>query len=357
MSSPRVLFVADQTAASTRTEQAAHPGGAEMTDEAAIEACPWPIEVETVETLDAKDLAQFDVHVVGNFDEATDAQIEELCRLGRHVLFEHDVRICSWRGNFPASPEYIHRYAQRCVCPHVHLRELFDTALGTVFLSHRQLEVYRANPFFDGPPALVLGSSLMNREFLERVEAYRADPPEADIEAAVVYSGQANKGFERSREFCRDRGVEPFVIRDLEPEEVLEVLERTERFVHLPTSLEAAGRTLVEARFLGCEVVSNPNAGVCGESWWHLPDDEALEVLADAPRRLWRLVDRLRSREDRSKDGGSPGRWNRIAESVATTGLQAVERMALTGPLIERMTRRVRRRADDARVVTPSQPE
>ena len=49
----------------------------------------------------------------------------------------------------------------------------------------------------------------------------------------------------------------------------------------------------VEARFLGCEVVVNRHVGVTGETWWRLPDAQALEVLKDAGPRFWRLVCRF----------------------------------------------------------------
>jgi hypothetical protein len=75
--------------------------------------------------------------------------------------------------------------------------------------------------------------------------------------------------------------------------EVLDLMQRSARFVFLPAQLEPAGRMPVEARFLGCEVVTNRHVGVSGEAWWHLPDSRALEALRDAGPRFWRIVQQL----------------------------------------------------------------
>lgn len=347
----RILFLADQFSDATRTAGEKHPGGAELTDEAAIEACPWPIDCATPGELDPARLDDYDVHVIGNFETAPPALIDALAERGRHVLFEHDVRICQWNGNFPSAWEKLHRHAQWCVCPHPNFAPLYRTALATIFLTHRQLAVYQANPFFDTRRASVLGSSLMNEAFFERVERVREAPPARDIDWAVVYSRNAIKGFEQARAWCEQRGIEPFVIRDMEPHEVLDVLERTRRFIYLPIGLEPAGRMLLEARFLGAQVVSNPNAGVAGESWWNLGAEQALEVVRDAPRRFWRIVESwaVEGNDVRRRHSVKP--MAKVLPVASNVTLRAVETL-VPNLLVKSMTRRVRQRADEASVVT-----
>ncbi len=350
---PRVLFFADQTIDEPRTPGAAHPGGAELTDAAAVGACPWPVELARTEEVNPRHLREFDVHVVGNFDGRDVELTRELCRLGRHVLFEHDLRICFWRGNFPASPEYAHHYGHRCICTHRHLRGLYGRALGTIFLTHHQLDNYRRNPFFRARRPLVLGTSLMDREFFERVERLRRAPRRRDISRAVVYSTSDFKGFDPARGYCREQGREPFVIRDLKPQEVLDVLERTQRFVYLPRGREAAGRMVLEARFLGCEVVANENVSVCGESWWNLEDEQALEVVRDGPNRFWRLVERLfRDSAGERRKMRSRRLWRGV-DPVVNLGLAVAQRVGVVGPLARWATKGHRRAAFRPHLVAP----
>ena len=132
---------------------------------------------------------------------------------------------------------------------------------------------------------------MLNDAFFRRVDANRQQPKAKTIDTAIVYSVHPIKGFETALRYCESIGVAPHVIRDCTPEQVLDTFERTRRFIYLPYGLEPAGRMLVEARFLGCEVVSNDNAGVCGEPWWELPFEQALESARDAATRFWQIVD------------------------------------------------------------------
>ncbi|HHH11867.1 MAG TPA: hypothetical protein ENK23_07330 [Sorangium sp.] len=234
---------------------------------------------------------------MSNLTTASDELLAGLCRQQRHIMFEHDVRICYYRGNFPGSADKVHRFAQRCVCAARHWRCLFRSALGTIYLTHRQLGVYAANPFFELGPSIVLGSSLMSRRFFQRAaqqraRAHAAAPSEQTV---VVWSKNEIKGFARSKAYCEARGILPLVIRAMPHADVLDTLAQSHRLVYLPNGLEPAGRLLVEARMLGCEVISNDHSGVCGESWWHLPNEMALRVLQDAPHRFWRSVARFAS--------------------------------------------------------------
>jgi hypothetical protein len=74
---------------------------------------------------------------------------------------------------------------------------------------------------------------------------------------------------------------------------MLEALSRAERLVFMPEWYEPASRLAVEAKFLGCEVVSNERLGVAGESWWAQPEAVGLAVLTGAARRFWEIVERF----------------------------------------------------------------
>jgi len=284
----RILFIADQFADVGRTSSDKYPGGAELTDEAAVMASPYPIDCVRCQDVDLDSLKDYDLHLLGNTQHASSALFDELSSMGRHVLFEHDVRICRWRGNFSAVVEPSHRIFQRCLCPHTGLRRLYDTALGAIFLTHRQLAVFEMNPFFRVRATRVVGSSLFEEAFFDR-------PPKASTRSGTVYfeSRAKIKGGAAARRFAEENGWSPSPIKDLTPPEVLDLFERSERFVYLPLGLEPAGRMVVEARFLGCQVIANDHVGVCGESWWHLEDEQAIQVLKDAPKRFWRLVDEI----------------------------------------------------------------
>jgi hypothetical protein len=293
MAEPRILFVADMFEDEFRDERSPYPGGAELTDAALLEACPWKLEGIRIQDLKHLYLSDFDIHILGNLSRATIDQLRNFAQYGRHILFEHDVRICRFRGNFPEAWEPAHRFFQRCLCPHWHLRSLYRSSRGVIYLTRRQMEVFHRNPFFYRPRERILGGSAMNRAFFRRVERLHDDPHIRKEGTCIAFSRGPIKGFKRALEYCRNRGIEPKVLKDLKPEKMLDEFERARQFVFLPLALEPAGRMPLEARFLGCEVHLNDHVGVAGEDWWKKTDDQAIDFAREIPDRFWKLVEQL----------------------------------------------------------------
>ena len=299
----RVAFVADQFADAPRTRHEPYPGGAELTDAAALEVAPVEVTCLRSAELEPAQVRDFDLLILGNADALSAAQVHALATHGRHVLFEHDLRLCRWRGNFPLAPDRMHRLGATCTCPNPTAQALFTSALGAIFLTETQRRHYAKNPYYSGAPFAVLGSSLMNRAFFADVDRRNAEGPrEREHKVTVCYSRSASKGFEEAKAFCRERGQEPFVIRHLRPDEVLEVLANSRNFVYLPQSFEAAGRMPLEARFLGANAITNRVTGIASEPWWQLDDAAALSHVRSAPERFWRHIGRFYQRGARTND-------------------------------------------------------
>jgi hypothetical protein len=71
---------------------------------------------------------------------------------------------------------------------------------------------------------------------------------------------------------------------ELEPEEVPDVLWTYERFVFLPDEFEPFCRTVAEAFYAGCEIVTN---GLVGARDWLTADAASLN---ESPERFWSLI-------------------------------------------------------------------
>lgn len=289
----RVLFIADQFADAPRDPNSGYPGGAELTDAAVIAKCPWPIETLRVSALKSRHLQEFDLHLVGNLEQATVEQSRAIASRGRHILFEHDYRMCRWRGNIHTSRGFYHRRLWRCDCAPRAWRALLQSALGAIFLTQRQLAMYRSNPFVRLPRIAVLGCSVMGSDFFAAVDRYRAAGAPKGHGTCVLYSSHPTKGYEQAMAYCRKQAIEPRVLRDLTPRQVLDEFAAAERLVFLPQWPEPASRVALEARFLGCEVVSSDALGVAGESWWNAHDDLALKLVQHAADRFWHLVETM----------------------------------------------------------------
>lgn len=287
-----MLFLADQYADVHRDKVHRYPGGAELTDHAVLESAPCPVEKRTFETLQEHDFEHATLCIVGNANLASAEQLRRVARFPRVILFEHDMRICKWRGNMFSWGRPLHRAFHLCTCRREGMLELTRASAGVVFLTTYQRRIFEKNPWYGSPRARVLGSSVFSRAILDEFKPRQASGNRS-IEICLSYSAFAEKGFAASMDYARTISKEPFVIKNLTPEEVLQVFRDAKRFVHLPPSPEWAGRLPVEARFMGCEVIANEHVGVVLEPWWSLPDEEALEFLSGAASRFWTFVDEL----------------------------------------------------------------
>ncbi|HEY6560056.1 MAG TPA: hypothetical protein VI072_22380 [Polyangiaceae bacterium] len=285
----RVLFLADQFAESSRDGVGPY-SATELMDAALIQASPWPIEAVRIAELRISQLSDFDVHLVGNLTQATPEQCAAISALGRSVLLEHDYRMCRWRGNFARSTSSYHRRLWRCNCRLRPWLRLLETARGAIFLTHRQLGIYRTSPFVRLPRHAVLGCSVMGPDFFDRVARFKSVGSRPGQGTCVLHSDRATADHEQAVAYCKGNGIEATVVRDQGRDEVAAAFEAAARVVLLPQWPEPSSRVALEARFLGCELVSNEALGVTGESWWHMPDDLAFEFVREAPRRFWTLV-------------------------------------------------------------------
>jgi hypothetical protein len=293
-----ILLVADRAATEARSGFEHQVGGAELTDLAAVEACPRPIVFRRWRDIEAREIGRAELIVVSNAASAPRALIDAVTRTRRHVLFEHDLRPCRWRGDFCVAGEPLHRFAHRCRCAGLRWHALFESALGVIYLTERQRAAYYDNPHFL-PPAreAVLGGSLFSAEVIELCRAL-ARRGAMRSHTAYAWSDNAIKGHRVARDHCRRAEWALREIRRRPYPEVLAAMSASERFVYLPVGLEPAGRMPVEARLCGCEVVVNAQVGVAGEPLWAMDGDRALAWLADGPARFWRLVEALANGRD-----------------------------------------------------------
>ncbi len=289
----KILFLADKFDDEPRDNVSSFPGGAELTDAAIIEACPFEIIKRKISELKCPELNAFDLIIIGNLKTATSDQLDYITSNTNYILFEHDMRICRYDGDFSrAKKEPIHYFFKRCICPHLYLKKLYMNSKGAIFLTKKQYGVYKKNPFFKVEKMEILGSSAFNRYFFERIENSR-EKNIVKSGSTIFYSPHPVKGYKQSRDYCINRGITPDEISNKTPDEVFNILEKSDQFVYLPIGMEWAGRMPVEARFLGCEVIVNENVGVAGESWWNLNDDYAYDFVKDTPARFWRIVEKF----------------------------------------------------------------
>lgn len=287
-----ILFVADQFADASRDAHHAYPGGAELTDAAVIEAAPDSITLRTFATLQQPDVESASAIIIGNAATIKPEQLLWISSKSNVILFEHDLRLCHRRGDMTVPHHPLHQCLEWCACRRRKVLQLMHTAKGVIYLTDYQRRFYHRNPWYQHRPYRVIGSSVFDRATIDLFRN-RETSSERSIEIVVPFSKHTAKGFEDSLAHARTISSAPYVMKDVPPSEVLQLLRQAKRFIHLPRSPEWAGRLPVEARFMGCEVIINHRVGVAQESWWSFPDNLALQHLGSAADRFWGQVNEL----------------------------------------------------------------
>jgi glycosyltransferase involved in cell wall biosynthesis len=85
---------------------------------------------------------------------------------------------------------------------------------------------------------------------------------------AVLKSGNPIKNQIGAENFCRERNLEYDLISAPNPSELLEKLSSYETLVYLPLVPESFCRLVVEAKMVGCKVITNKFVGATSESWF-----------------------------------------------------------------------------------------
>jgi len=101
----------------------------------------------------------------------------------------------------------------------------------------------------------------------------------------VMESSNRNKGTLQTVEYCRNNNIEFDLIPPCSQKEFYNELAKTETLVFFPQWMETYCRVAVEARILGCKMITNKVIGCTSESYFKLKDEELLKEIEK--RKTW----------------------------------------------------------------------
>ena len=120
------------------------------------------------------------------------------------------------------------------------------------------------------------------------------DPDEcriADKERFAVWANRMHplKGPLAARLWAAENGVPLVMLSSATRAEVLDTMARAEFYVHLPRALESESRATIEAVLSGCTPITNDNVGVTSYEQWR-DRGWLAERVAGAGERFWKLA-------------------------------------------------------------------
>jgi hypothetical protein len=147
-----------------------------------------------------------------------------------------------------------------------------------------------------------LGCSLWSEE---QINTIKNIPVVKNSKAMVISDPNVIKGTSEAIEACKSKNVEFDLLEKMPYEEYLEALGRYEKFVFFPKTLESFCRVVVEARMLGCKLMTNNLNGCTYEPWFRKLKGLELIEYVDSQREniVETIKDRLFKADEGSKEG------------------------------------------------------
>jgi hypothetical protein len=211
-----------------------------------------------------------------------------------YVLYEHDHKYVVNR-NPAAYPGY------KAPKEYILDRDLYGNAAAIFCQSKIHAEVLKIN--LGDVNAISLGSSLWTEQFLREASNIKVEKTK---KAAIMKSDNHIKNQFLAEEYCQKNNIPYDVIEAPSSLELLKKLSQYEYFVFFPKVLETLSRVSVEAKMVGCKLITNKLLGVASEEWFKGTPKDILEEMSSAREKTVNLF--LEELKSKKKDNViSPG--------------------------------------------------
>ena len=129
-----------------------------------------------------------------------------------------------------------------------------------------------------------LGMSLWSKEQIALIRS--ASDRNKNVTAVIVQSENPIKNTDGAMKYCSEKEISYSLIGSVHYDEFLDQLARGYQFVFFPRVLESFNRVLLEARMLGCKIVTNNLNGCTSEEWFKEYKGQELIDFVDAQREV-----------------------------------------------------------------------
>tara|TARA_R110000868_G_scaffold404502_1_gene682730 strand:+ start:196 stop:1836 length:1641 start_codon:yes stop_codon:yes gene_type:complete len=190
-----------------------------------------------------------------------------------YIILEHDHKYVA--TNNPTK-------FKNMIAPQVYvINQLFFGAAKVVYCQSKiHTETFQKNLFTNN--LVNLGCNLWSKNHIEILSKYiNSDKTKENV---ILYSNNKNKGTGQTVQFCKDKGIDFEYIMPSEYEKFIEQLSKSKTLYFFPQWLESFNRVTVEARILGCKIVTNKMIGAASEPWFKKLKGEDLLTFIDEQR-------------------------------------------------------------------------
>ena len=280
----QIVFVSDLFAMD-------HLGGAELTTEAIITSSPYGVFRLHSKNVSLKTLEQgHGKHwVFGNFASMDLNLIPTIIGNMNYSIVEYDYKYCRYR-----SPEkHLSAEGKDCNCNNEENGKLISAfyygSKSIWWMSINQMKKYHEMfPFLSGVNNAVLSSVFDESFFIKTKELVEKSRGKEREKWLVIGSTSWIKGTQDAERHCQENDLDYEIVWNLAYDEMLEKMSQSEGLVFLPKGADTCPRTVIEAKLLGCNIITNENTQHASEPWFSTDDATVtFNYLYSARNRFW----------------------------------------------------------------------
>jgi hypothetical protein len=266
-------------------------GGAELTSAALIDSSKYKIfKLKSSllnEDIISRNLDKF--WIFGNFTQLNPQLIPAIIANLKYSILEYDYKYCQVR-----SPEkHFDLLKIPCDCHNQMngkiISAFFHGAMHLWWMSQKQFDKYKTYfPFLEKNKNTVL-SSVFSKDTIEKIKNLRESSKDLEKTKWIVFGSSSwIKGTEDAISWCENNNKEFEVLSGLTYEDMLNAMSKAKGVVYLPKGGDTCPRFVIEAKLLGCELITNDFVQHKDESWFATDDLESIEnYLLKSCDRFW----------------------------------------------------------------------
>ena len=249
-------------------------GGAELCNDALIGLLRKRYTVNTVKSIEVNpELLEKNTNsffIIANFFMLPEAFKHAFANNFRYAILEHDHKYVA--SNNPSLYKDFLAPEQQLIN-----KFFYKGAQAVMCQSKKHASVVQKNLLLDN--IVSLSGNIWTEEQLSVLEKNLNTPK--DIKFALLRSNNKNKGMPAAIGFCQKNQL-PFEYLEPQPfESFVANLARVENLVFFPQWLETYNRLSIEARILGCKLITNNLIGAASESYFKLKGKELLDFIRE----------------------------------------------------------------------------
>lgn len=265
-------------------------GGAELTTEAILEATDKPI-VKILSrdlTLDVIKKYENEKWIFGNLTKVKTQILDYILStsLDYHMI-EYDYKCCIMR-----LPEYHKKVSGKCCSEEIigkTISAFFSNAKTLWFMSQGQKNWYD-NEFpvlKDHKNSYVL-SSIFDKQTISTLA--ELDCTNKNDVYLIQKHGSRFKGTKESVKYAQDNNLNYELFGNIAYKQVLEKFAQSRGFIFLPTEFDTCPRVTIEAKLLGCEVITNDNVQHRNEIWFNSNSSVVVSHMQERLEFFWNTI-------------------------------------------------------------------